>query len=357
MKILILTRYGRLGASSRVRFFQYLYFLDSAGLDYRVSSFISDQMLTSFYASKKYSLFSILNSYFKRVRIMFTARDYDLLWIEKEALPWMPLWLERFFLREKPYVLDYDDAIFHQYENNKSRLIRVLLGRRIDELMRNAVTVVGGNEYLMNRAVLAGSSNVKKIPTVIDLDRYHDVSCSKLNHRLLPRIVWIGTPSTIHYLEIVRPILVKLSMHYDFILRVIGCDEYQLSDVNVEHFSWTESSEVQSISDCQIGIMPLIDSAWERGKCGYKLIQYMACGLPVIASNVGVNQEIVKDGENGFLVSTPNEWFGALGRLLQDQNLRMQMGSIGRQRVVNEFCIQQTGPQLAELLRSACGVH
>jgi len=118
---------------------------------------------------------------------------------------------------------------------------------------------------------------------------------------------------------------------------------------------WSEETEVAQISDCTVGVMPLLDTMWERGKCGYKLIQYMACGLPVVASDVGVNSEIVQQGHNGFLVKTPEEWVAALGALLSDQALALQMGSAGRERVEQVYCTQIAGPKLAALLRSAAG--
>ena len=115
---------------------------------------------------------------------------------------------------------------------------------------------------------------------------------------------------------------------------------------------WTEASVVASIAACDIGIMPLLNSPWEQGKCGYKLIQYMACNLPVVASKVGANVDIVRNGENGFLAETEQEWVMALDRLLTDSDLCSKMGSAGRQRVEADYCIQKTGPKLAQLLKA-----
>lgn len=123
--------------------------------------------------------------------------------------------------------------------------------------------------------------------------------------------------------------------------------------VDVEIVRWSEQTEVASMIDCAIGIMPLQDSPWERGKCGYKLIQYMACGLPVVASAVGANSEIVDDGIDGILVNWTDEWVSALGLLLNSPELRAEMGRAGRRRVEKDYCLQKSGPRLAELMFEA----
>jgi glycosyltransferase involved in cell wall biosynthesis len=138
-----------------------------------------------------------------------------------------------------------------------------------------------------------------------------------------------------------------------FVLRVVGARGVDMPGVEIETVPWTEATEVDSIASCAVGVMPLEDSPWERGKCGYKLIQYMACGLPVVASAVGANVEIVQNEQNGFLVRSADEWVSALGTLLASPELRRRMGQAGRARVENQYCLQKTGPRLVELLRKA----
>ena len=362
LKILLLARYGRLGASSRLRTLQYLPFLQLADLEVVAIPLISDNLLQSRYKFGKYDSLSLFYSYAKRLYILVTCKQFDLVWIEKEALPWLPLWFELSLLQGVPYALDYDDAIFHSYDQHTNAIVRRLFGRRLDGLMAGASLVVGGNYYLAQRARIAGAPWVEVVPTVIDLMRYPyalETSATALEELPfadgLPRIVWIGSPSTVRYLQLIREPLQALSVHQPFVLRVIGGSEVDLPGVNVEVVAWTEASEVENIITCQVGVMPLLDSVWERGKCGYKLIQYMACGLPVVASGVGVNPEIVLHGENGFVANTTDEWVTSLGKLLQSPTLRRQMGTVGRQRVENEYCIQKTGPRMAQLLQSAAG--
>jgi glycosyltransferase involved in cell wall biosynthesis len=133
----------------------------------------------------------------------------------------------------------------------------------------------------------------------------------------------------------------------------IGGGQVDMPGVPVEFVQWAENSEVDNISCCDVGIMPLQDTLWERGKCGYKLIQYMACALPVVASPIGVNTEIVTEGEHGYLAKTTAEWVVALDALLSDEALRRQMGNAGRATVEDRYCIQKTGPRMAELLKEA----
>jgi len=351
MKILALTRYGRLGASSRLRFLQFLPELEREGLHCTVQAFIDDDMLLTKYRTGAYRIGQLLRAYWERLRQLMRRRQFDLLWIEKEALPWMPAWLERRLVRGVPYVLDFDDAIFHNYDLHAQRLIRTVWGRRIDRLMAGAKLVVAGNRYLAQRAVDAGAPWVEVLPTVIDIERYGaPVRASPIH--TVPRIVWIGSPGTVRYLAALAWPLAALAQRFDFVLRVVG-GKLEMPGVKIECVDWSEETEVASIAGCEVGIMPLTDTPWERGKCGYKLIQYMACGLPVVASPVGVNREIVRDGENGFLAREPGDWVDCLERLLADSGLRQSMGRAGRQRVELEYCVQQAAPRWVTLLQKA----
>lgn len=360
IKVLALTRYGRMGASSRMRILQYLPWLQQAGLEVTVQSLLSDDLLTGRYRHGGYGLGALSAAYYNRVRTLMQRRKFDVLWIEKEALPWMPLWLERGLLHGIPYVLDYDDAVFHQYDMHPNPWLRRLYGRRLDGMMASAALVVGGNNYLAQRARDAGAPWVEMVPTVVDLARYAPKSNALGNGNEarsgsseVPRIVWIGSPATVHYLELLQEPLQTLAAKVRFKLRVIGGGRIDLPGVDVESVEWSEAAEAESIRVCDVGVMPLLDSPWERGKCGYKLIQYMASELPVVASNVGVNPEIVQHGQSGFLANTGSEWVAGLDRLLNDVSLRAHMGQLGRQRVERAYCIQHTGPRMAELLRAA----
>lgn len=351
MKILLLTRYGRMGASSRLRTLQYVPWIEAAGVPCTVQAFFSDEMLRAKYLIGGYRLASVLSAYRERLRALLERHEFDLVWIEKEALPWLPAWVERLLLLGVPYVLDYDDAIFHNYDMHSSACVRRLLGRRIDRLMQHARLVVGGNEYLVRRARDAGAPWVETVPTVIDLERYAPPNYGS-RRKSLPRIVWIGSPATVHYLETLRQPLTELARRCAYTLRVIG-SAFELPGVEVECLPWSEATEVADVAAGDIGIMPLRDSPWEQGKCGYKLIQYMACGLPVVASPIGVNQIIVREGENGYLAGSSAQWVAALDRMIEDVAIRQAMGAAGRRRVELEYCLQAVAPGVCDMLRKA----
>jgi glycosyltransferase involved in cell wall biosynthesis len=335
---------------------QYLPTLKNAGLQITMQSLLSDDLLQARRKRGAYAFTKLLRAYADRCRVLLQRHQFDVVWIEKEALPWWPLWLERALLSRVPYVLDYDDAIFHNYDQHAYSWVRQVYGRRLDGLMANAALVVGGNQYLAQRARDAGAHRVEVLPTVIDLDRY---PYRPKANALTPatdesqHIVWIGSPSTVRYLQLLREPLQALAERHSFVLRVIGGGAVDIPGVQVEVVPWAEDTEVENISACDVGVMPLLDSPWEQGKCGYKLIQYMACGLPVVASGVGVNSEIVKQGESGFLASTHDEWVHALKTLLTDAALRQRMGQAGRRKVERQYCLQITGPRMTALLVAA----
>lgn len=356
MKILALTRYSGLGASSRLRMMQYLPSLRAAGASVRVQALLDDDYLRAKYAGGRTAWTRLAQAYFRRVTTLaWQARDVDLLWIEKELAPWLPLWLERALMRTPPVVLDFDDAIFHKYDLHRSAAVRRLYGRKIDRLMQRADLVVAGNDYLAQRARYAGAAHVEILPTVVDLQRY-SVSVAVTDSTRPVRIGWIGSPSTVHYLDLLAEPLERLASRHAIELRCIGAAP-RLQGIPVVPLTWREDTEVASIAACDIGIMPLTDSPWERGKCGYKLIQYMACGLPVVASPVGVNRQIVEEGVNGLLAADGRQWEEALERLVQDASLREQYGSAGRRAVEERYNLQVTARRLVLWLQQISGTQ
>jgi len=348
MKVLLLSRYGRLGASSRVRSLQYLPFLESKGWQVEVSPLFSDDYLQSLYSGRSRSL-QVLAGYWRRLRALSHAGKYDLIWIEKETFPFVPALAEWLLAKAgAPYIVDYDDALFHRYDRHRHWLIRLIMGRKIDSVMRYAALVIAGNEYLAERARAANARRVEVVPTVVDLTRYKIARLG--NHN--PLVVgWIGSPSTCHYLSKIAPILESLTKEFDVRFIAVGASAESVSGLPMETWPWSEETEVQSIQEFDIGIMPLEDDPWEQGKCGYKLIQYMACGLPVMASPVGVNGQIIEHGVNGFLAQDVNEWEQMLHRLLKDQALRQSMGAEGRKRVEASYSLQVQAPRLEGLMR------
>lgn len=351
MNILLLSRYSRLGASSRLRTMQYLPVLACEGLHVQVAPFFDDAYLQVLYSGHG-TRGPTAGYMLQRIRQMRCQPAPDLIWLEKEALPWVPWLMERAILpRSVPIVSDYDDAVFHRYDKHRFGAVRALLSNKIRRVMGASDLVMAGNPYLTDYARLSGAKLVKTIPTVVDLNSY-DVDRARRNQDT-PRIGWIGTPETWKgFAQPVQKVLEPLLLQHQVLFRAVGAGMQAETNGTLEIVPWTEDTEVSLIQSMDIGVMPLPDTPWARGKCGYKLIQYMACGLPVVASPVGVNSEIVEHGVNGFLAETDDEWRAAIKSLLDDPDLRLRMGAAGRRKVEEQFSLQVWGPRVAQMLRS-----
>jgi glycosyltransferase involved in cell wall biosynthesis len=350
MRILLLTRYMRTGASSRVRFYQYLPFLESRGVQVQVAPFFGDEYIQCLFSGKNIPPSMILKSYIKRIWSLVGASSFDLLWIEKELFPWLPALAEHILSGlHIPYVVDYDDAVFHRYDLHKNRLVRAFLGQKIDLIMREAALVIVGNEYIGQRAHRAGAKRIEYLPSVVD------------QHRWLPkvpsnsgfRIGWVGSPISAPYLELVKRPLEILCQDPSTNVVLVGTGEVDyLPGIRKEVLPWSEVHETTLVRNFDVGIMPLVDGPFEQGKCGYKLIQYMACSLPVVASPVGINKQIIIDGVNGYLASSDDEWVSRLVELRGDIEARSRMGMASRKRLEERYSLNVTAPRLFELLQS-----
>jgi glycosyltransferase involved in cell wall biosynthesis len=352
MNILLLSRYSRLGASSRLRTLQYLPALASEGCKVQVMPFFDDAYLHALYAGRRKRV-SVASYMLRRISQMRVYRDPDVLWIEKEALPWIPWLIERTLLpRGVPIVSDYDDAVFHRYDNHTRAPIRAALGRKIERVMAASALVSAGNPYLAEYARRAGAPKVETVPTVVDLDSYtFDATNKKLGAQY---VGWIGTPVTWHgFAQPIHDVLIPLLGQSNAIFRAVGASTQPKTNETLEILPWREETEVALIQSMDIGVMPLPDTPWAHGKCGYKLIQYMACGLPVVASPVGVNKDIVEHGVNGFLAESDEEWRLAVATLLGDGDLRRRMGAAGRKKVEQQYSLQVWGPRVVQMLRDA----
>lgn len=349
MHLLMLPRYDEAGASSRVRMYQYLPALRSAGIDVEVSPLFDSDYVRALYGQQR-AWAAIARGYARRLRAQLAAAAFDAVWLEKELLPWLPSAVER--LRgDAAVVVDFDDAVFHRYDMHRSSLVRGMLGGRIDAVMRRADLVTAGNDYLADRALAAGCRWVERLPTVVDLTRYSPPNAVVQGRPLV--IGWIGSPVTAQYLRPLGPVIARLKERMALRAVAVGARADQVVGTEFEAVPWTEGTEAGLVAGFDIGIMPLPDEPWERGKCGYKLIQYMACGIPVVASPVGVNTDIVIPGVNGVLADTPDQWFAALTRLAGDPALRARQGAEGRRRVEEWYSLQAQAPRLVAMLQEA----
>jgi len=342
------------GASSRYRLYQYFPILEREGCEITALPLLGDVYLERFYSGKRIPVQEVIRGYVRRVWSLLTCRRFDLIWLQQEALPWIPDVLEAILVQAKaPLVADYDDAHFHKYEYHRFFLCRKLLGNKIDRVMSRASLVIAGNKYLADRAFASGASRVEIIPTVVDLARYQVTSPPRNN---VFTIGWIGSPTTAHYLTSVDHALREVCSDGSARVVVVGSSTLRVDGVPVEIRPWSEQTEVQDLGGFDVGIMPLPDTPWERGKCGFKLIQYMAAARPAVASPVGVNSEIICHGTEGFLAATTRDWIQAFQRLKQDRNLREQMGRSGRAKVEQKYDLRVTAPKILELFRAVAGM-
>lgn len=354
MNLTCLTRYDDLGASSRLRIGQYRLPLAHLAPEVHWSrqSLLDAPYLRSKYAGRS-TVRSAMRCYARRARELASQHAPELWWVEKELWPYAPAWLERSLLARHPYVLDLDDAVFHSYDTHRQGWIRWGWGRKIDRLMEGAALVTAGNAYLAERAVRAGARWVEIVPTVIDLDSYPPPASHGPSAGDAVDIVWIGSPATSAYVEMLAEPLRQLAAGNRVRLVVIGIDAPHMPGVEVVAKTWSAETEAADIASCEIGVMPLPDSPWERGKCGYKLIQYMACGLPAVASPVGVNCDIVQPGHNGLLAADGAQWLHSLQQLVVDAELRRRFGRAGRALVERLYSVQVQAPRLAAMLQQA----
>ncbi|TPG08135.1 glycosyltransferase family 4 protein [Sphingomonas oligophenolica] len=351
--IALFTRYGGAGPSSRLRFYQYKAALEAAGAHVVVEPFFDDRYVEGLFATGKRSRAAIAKGFLRRAAAVARG-GHDLIWVEKEVFPFLPGVFERVFHgRGIPYVVDYDDAIFHSYDLAESRIVRTMLGRKLDPLLAGAALITAGNSYLADYARAHGATRILTVPTVVDTAHYP--ATPPLDDGEI-RVGWIGTPGNASYLKPVIEALNRIGDRLPVRLLTIGAGEFPTLAVPHERYEWSAKTESALLSRIDIGVMPLVDSPWERGKCGFKLIQYMAAGRPVIASPVGVNAAIVTP-DVGLLATSVYDWADRIAQLAEDASARAAMGAAGRRAVAEHYSLDALAPVIvgafADLLGSA----
>lgn len=352
IRVYALMKYGREAATTRQRLLQFFPYLAAHGVIVEWSPLLGDDHVRAIARGERSRLGVVACRYARRFWQLLTLRRYDIIWVYKEAFPYLPGWVERLaFLSGRPIVYDFDDAIFHQYDLAPRRIVRALLGGKIAPLVRDACVVIAGNRYLADYAKRNGGRSVI-IPTVVDTDFYVPAA-SRRSERLT--VGWIGSPSTWTYVEPLLPTLLPVLQRHGARFLAIGGGRRAMNIPGVDAVDWSEKNEIADIQAMDVGIMPVPDTPWARGKCGYKLIQYMACAVPAIGSPVGVNAEIVIDGVTGMLADMPEDWERSLDRLLGDATMRREMGRRGRERAVDYYSLSAQAPNLLAALIGCVG--
>ncbi|MFQ3667045.1 MAG: glycosyltransferase family 4 protein, partial [Sphingomonadaceae bacterium] len=346
-KLLALTRYSRLAASTRQRLLLFVPELESAGFDVTVAPFFADDHMRRLASGHRAGPGAVLRAIAGRLSSLSDVASHDLLWLQYEAFPFLPAWFERLLLARKvPFVVDYDDAIFHTYDLNANPLVRRFLGRKLEPLARAAAAITVGNAYLETWA-RRHNSEVHLFPTVVDTNQY--VGAERRSGGP-PTVGWIGSPSTWPYVAGILPAIAPVLDRHGARFLAVGAGPAAEGLKRVEARPWREEREAQDIAEMDIGIMPVPDTAWGRGKCGYKLIQYMASGRPAIASPVGVNSQIIVEGETGFLAADSSQWSARLELLLSNPALCRRLGAAGQSRAAQHYSRAAVAPAFVSLL-------
>jgi glycosyltransferase involved in cell wall biosynthesis len=335
----------------RYRIEQWAPLLRQYGVDVTFSSFLSPRGMDVLYERGHVAmkLREMIHGYMKRVREVLELVAADVVFVYREAALLGPAWIERLFSLRRPLVFDFDDAIYLRDTSRANSWAAALKPRtKVAAICRMATQVTVGNRVLARFAMRQGS-DVTVIPSTIDTELYQ-VRPRRRNS--VPVVGWTGSTTTIRYLDALAPVLRRLHEKREFEVHVIG-GRVSIQGVSVRSMPWRAETEVEDVRGLDIGLMPLPDDEWSRGKCGLKALQYMALGIPPVVSPVGTNKEIVQDGVNGFHASTEEEWFDRVSLLLEDEGLRQRLGRAARRTVEEEYSARVHTPRLARLLASS----
>jgi len=327
MKVLFLVQ-GFSVAASRYRVLQYIPYLKSKGMETTVS----------LYPRTLKENFQFFNS----------LPQYDVVFLQRKRFNQPRLGILR--KRAKRIIYDFDDSVM--YRNSKAKdPISQTRRRRFVQMIKNSNFVIAGNEFLKNE-VLPFNPNVEVIPTAIDQERYYLKNYPRQQGKVI--LGWIGDHGSIHYLEKMRPVFEKIGERYPQVELKIVCDTFfDCERMKVIKKNWSSEEEVTDLQGFDVGLMPLVDDPWSWGKCGLKIIQYQGVGLPVVCTPVGINKDLVEDGINGYWAMTPEEWEKKLSLLIENPELREQMGREGRRRVLENYTYQACAPRLFSILTRA----
>lgn len=339
-----------------MRIEQYRRSLATRGIELHVSAFFDDFTYSILYEPGRSAAKAagVLRGLMRRLRDLARVARSDLVIVYRESAPLGPPIFERALARRGiPFVFDFDDAIFlapiHPANRRWSWLRHP---SRVAETARLARAVIVGNEYLASW-VRRRNTDVTIIPTAVDTDRHRP---GLVDRPPRPRVIgWVGSSTTAPYLRLLdEPFDVLARRRSDVLLRVVG-GRYEHPRMPVELRPYRLDGEPTDVASFHVGILPEPDDPWTRGKGAFKALLYMAAGIPVVASRVGVNTEVVVDQQTGFCVDSPDDWMDALTRLLNDERSSQAMGACGRERVERLYSTKVQGPRLAEVISRAAG--
>jgi glycosyltransferase involved in cell wall biosynthesis len=327
--------------SQRFRFEQYLDYLKENDFECNISFLLDEKADKAFYANGEYFAKAgiLLKSLWKRLHELSKVKKYDIVFVQRECFMLGTAFFEKRFAANTNLIFDFDDSIWLQNVSEGNKAFRFLKNAgKTKEIIGAAGLVIAGNQYLADYA-LQFNSNVVIIPTTIDTRIYYPVSKGEPETLC---IGWSGSFSTIQHFEYRIHALKRIKQNYGnrVKFKVIGDASYHSSVLEIKGLPWKKDTEVKDLEEIDIGIMPLPNDEWTKGKCGLKGLQYMGMAIPTIMSPVGVNTEIINDGVNGLLAESEDEWFDKLSNLVESTELRKRIGIEGRKTVVEKYSVE-----------------
>jgi glycosyltransferase involved in cell wall biosynthesis len=354
MKILFIVPYPTDKApSQRFRFEQYYELLNEKGIEYDIKPFLSNEIWDILYLPGRFlkKAFGILGGLFKRFLLLFKLKQYDYIFIHREATPIGPSFFEFFASRwlKKKIIYDFDDAIWIPNYSEANSFFSFLKGYgNVHKICSYAYKISCGNEYLCDYAKQF-NTNVVYNPTTIDTNNYHNRVKDQNGEEFV--IGWTGSHSTIRYIGEIVPVIAKLEKKYTFTFRVISDFKPEFELESLEYVKWKKESEINDLLGFNIGIMPLVNDKWANGKCGFKALQYMSLGIPALVSPVGVNSRIVDHGLNGFICDTPEEWETAIETLLKNRESLGEMSKQTRKKIIDHYSVKSNSDNFIGLFQ------
>ena len=342
--------------SQRFRFEQYFTFLKDHGFDYDFSWIISEKDDAVFYSPGNFAgkAFIFLKASIRRLRDLLILPEYDIIFVQREAFMTGSSIFERMYARSNArLVFDFDDAIWHFDVSHVNKHLGWLKRpEKTSEIISVSDAVIAGNQYLADYA-LQFNENVVLIPTTIDTE-YHKPNPVRNHNPEQVCIGWTGSMTTVRYFRMAENALLRIKEKYGDKVRfkLFGYGGYEHPELGIKGIPWTQATEVEELKDMDIGIMPLPDDEWSKGKCGFKALQYMAMEIPPVISPVGVNTEIVEEGVNGFLASTEDEWVEKISFLIENPSQRQAMGERARKTIIERYSVISQEPVYLKLMQS-----
>ncbi len=357
--VLFLGTYPKgIGASQRFRLEIYLPELEKAGILYEYHPFLREEEYIIWYEQGNLwpKTKALIFGFFKRIRLMARLARFDKVFIQREAAPLGPPIFEWYIGRvlKKAIIYDIDDAIWiPNYSKANARFKNLKCFWKVDKIIKWSSTVIAGNHFLAEHC-RSFNTEVQIIPTVVDTEQRHNPELYEKRNNRIPVIGWTGSLSTNVYLEGLQNVFLHLEKSHPFKLLVISNARPHLTCNNLEYRPWTSENEIHDLSEMDFGIMPLDhEDEFARGKCGFKIIQYMAMEIIAVASPIGINRELIKEGVNGFLCSNENEWISKLEWLLNSfhEKSTAEMRRAGRSQIVSNYSKQSQLDRFIEILK------